>query len=66
VAERGWRGADEGNLSEFRTEAGCLGQVEVPATKLWGTQTQHLSISQDLLPRDDRCLTDRQARLRDH
>ena len=43
-------------MSEFRTEADSLGRVEVPATKLWGAQTQrslqHFSIGQDLIPRE--------------
>jgi fumarate hydratase class II len=43
-------------LSEFRTEADSLGQVEVPATKLLGARTQrslqHFSIGQDLIPRE--------------
>src|SRR6478609_5015527 len=43
-------------MSNFRTEADGLGQVEVPAEKLWGAQTQrslqHFSIGQDLIPRE--------------
>jgi fumarate hydratase class II len=43
-------------MSDFRTEADGLGQVEVPADKLWGAQTQrslqHFSIGRDLIPRE--------------
>src|ERR1700724_1875669 len=43
-------------MSKFRTEADSLGQIEVPADKLWGAQTQrsleHFSIGQDLIPRE--------------
>jgi fumarate hydratase, class II len=39
-----------------RTERDSIGQVEVPADKLWGAQTQrsleHFSIGQDLIPRE--------------
>jgi fumarate hydratase, class II len=39
---------------EFRTETDSLGQVSVPADKLWGAQTQrsleHFSIGKDLIP----------------
>lgn len=40
----------------FRTETDSLGDVQVPADKLWGAQTQrsleHFSIGQDLIPRE--------------
>ena len=40
----------------FRTEADSLGEVKVPADKLWGAQTQrsleHFSIGKDLIPRE--------------
>jgi len=40
----------------FRTESDSLGEVKVPAEKLWGAQTQrsleHFSIGQDLIPRE--------------
>jgi fumarate hydratase, class II len=40
----------------FRRETDSLGEVEVPATKLWGAQTQrsleHFSIGKDLIPRE--------------
>ena len=43
-------------MSDFRTEADGLGQVNVPADKLWGAQTQrslqHFSIGRDLIPRE--------------
>ena len=43
-------------MSDFRTEADGLGQVEVPANMLWGAQTQrslqHFSIGRDLMPRE--------------
>jgi len=43
-------------MTESRPEADSLGQVEVPADKLWGAQTQrsleHFSIGRDLMPRE--------------
>jgi fumarate hydratase class II len=40
----------------FRKETDSIGEVEVPADKLWGAQTQrsleHFSIGQDLIPRE--------------
>jgi fumarate hydratase, class II len=43
-------------MSEFRVETDSLGEVRVPADKLWGAQTQrsleHFSIGTDLMPRD--------------
>ena len=43
-------------MNEFRRETDSLGVVEVPADKLWGTQTQrsleHFSIGHDLIPRE--------------
>jgi fumarate hydratase class II len=43
-------------MPDFRTEADGLGQVDVPADKLWGAQTQrslqHFSIGRDLIPRE--------------
>ena len=40
----------------FRTESDSLGEVQVPADKLWGAQTQrsleHFSIGPDLIPRE--------------
>ncbi len=43
-------------MSDFRKEADSLGEVEVPADKLWGAQTQrsleHFSIGKDLMPRE--------------
>jgi fumarate hydratase class II len=43
-------------MNTFRTESDSLGDVEVPADKLWGAQTQrsleHFSIGADLIPRE--------------
>jgi fumarate hydratase, class II len=43
-------------MSDFRTETDSLGEVRVPADKLWGPQTQrsleHFSIGADLIPRE--------------
>src|SRR6516165_696818 len=43
-------------MTEFRTETDSLGEVRVPADKLWGAQTQrsleHFSIGKDLIPRE--------------
>ncbi len=43
-------------MTNFRTESDSLGDVNVPADKLWGAQTQrsleHFSIGKDLMPRE--------------
>ncbi len=43
-------------MNDFRTETDSLGEVRVPADKLWGAQTQrsleHFSIGSDLIPRE--------------
>ena len=43
-------------MAEYRTETDSLGEVKVPADKLWGAQTQrsleHFSIGRDLIPRE--------------
>ena len=43
-------------MPEFRIESDSLGEVKVPADKLWGAQTQrsleHFSIGRDLIPRE--------------
>ncbi|MBV9289170.1 MAG: class II fumarate hydratase, partial [Hyphomicrobiales bacterium] len=43
-------------MAEFRIETDSLGEVRVPADKLWGAQTQrsleHFSIGKDLMPRE--------------
>jgi fumarate hydratase, class II len=43
-------------MTNVRKETDSLGEVEVPADKLWGAQTQrsleHFSIGQDLIPRE--------------
>src|SRR5580700_10483393 len=47
---------EEQKMSDFRIETDALGEVRVPADKLWGAQTQraleHFSIGQDLTPRE--------------
>lgn len=43
-------------MPEFRIETDSLGEVKVPADKLWGAQTQrsleHFSIGKDIIPRE--------------
>jgi fumarate hydratase, class II len=43
-------------MNSLRTETDSLGEVQVPADKLWGAQTQrsleHFSIGADLIPRE--------------
>jgi fumarate hydratase class II len=43
-------------MTEFRRETDSLGEVRVPADKLWGAQTQrsleHFSIGKDLIPQE--------------
>ena len=43
-------------MSDYRTETDSLGEMRVPADKLWGAQTQrsleHFSIGKDLMPRE--------------
>ncbi len=43
-------------MTKMRTETDSLGEVQVPADKLWGAQTQrsleHFSIGRDLMPRE--------------
>jgi fumarate hydratase class II len=43
-------------MTDFRIETDSMGEVRVPADKLWGAQTQrsleHFSIGQDLMPRE--------------
>jgi fumarate hydratase, class II len=47
---------DEFMKQDVRKEIDSLGEVDVPANKLWGAQTQrsleHFSISKDLIPRE--------------
>src|SRR5947208_1690143 len=49
-------GSVRDTMSDVRTEADSLGEVAVPADKLWGAQTQrsleHFSIGKDLIPRE--------------
>src|SRR5262244_3128327 len=46
----------DSNIGNVRKESDSLGEVDVPADKLWGAQTQrsleHFSIGQDLIPRE--------------
>src|SRR6266403_4813122 len=51
--------AQEGSASApviYRKETDSLGEVNVPADKLWGAQTQrsleHFSVGKDLMPRE--------------
>jgi fumarate hydratase class II len=41
-------------MTDFRIETDSLGEVRVPADRLWGAQTQrsleHFSIGKDLIP----------------
>ena len=41
-------------MTEFRKESDSLGEVDVPADKLWGAQTQrsleYFSMGRDLIP----------------
>ena len=43
-------------MAQIRKETDSLGEIEVPADKLWGAQTQrsleHFSIGRDLMPRE--------------
>jgi len=43
-------------MTDIRKETDSLGEVDVPADKLWGAQTQrsleHFSIGMDLIPRE--------------
>ena len=43
-------------MAQIRKESDSLGEVDVPADKLWGAQTQrsleHFSIGKDLIPRE--------------
>jgi fumarate hydratase, class II len=47
---------DELAAQDVRTESDSLGEVQVPADKLWGAQTQrsleHFSVGKDLIPRE--------------
>src|SRR5437899_8918838 len=49
-------GSVRDTMSDVRTETDSLGEVAVPADKLWGAQTQrsleHFSIGKDLIPRE--------------
>jgi fumarate hydratase class II len=43
-------------MTDIRKETDSLGEVDVPADKLWGAQTQrsleHFGIGKDLIPRE--------------
>ena len=43
-------------MTDIRKETDSLGEVDVPADKLWGAQTQrsleHFNIGKDLIPRE--------------
>ena len=43
-------------MTSVRIESDSMGNVDVPANKLWGSQTQrsleHFSIGHDLIPRE--------------
>ena len=43
-------------MADMRKEFDSLGEVDVPADRLWGAQTQrsleHFSIGKDLIPRE--------------
>jgi fumarate hydratase, class II len=51
-----FRREKENNMTDIRKETDSLGEVDVPADKLWGAQTQrsleHFSIGKDLIPRE--------------
>jgi fumarate hydratase class II len=46
----------DGTMNEMRKERDSMGEIAVPADKLWGAQTQrsieHFSIGRDLIPRE--------------
>jgi fumarate hydratase class II len=48
--------ASQTQMPDYRRESDSLGEVNVPADKLWGAQTQrsleHFSIGKDLIPRE--------------
>ena len=50
----GTKTIDEIKAKNIRVETDSLGEVQVPANKLWGSQTQrsleHFSIGKDLIP----------------
>src|SRR5215475_14226841 len=56
AVRRGTRHACAVCVTDVRTETDSLGEVDVPADKLWGAQTQrsleHFSIGPDLMPRE--------------
>jgi fumarate hydratase class II len=46
----------ESDMTAVRVESDSMGEIRIPADKLWGAQTQrsleHFSIGQDLMPRE--------------
>src|SRR6202044_3408150 len=56
VADEGMKMASNAIVTDVRKETDSLGEVDVPAGKLWGAQTQraleHFSIGTDLMPRE--------------
>src|SRR6202022_2662025 len=54
--EKSMNATSNGKVMGVRKETDSLGEVDVPATKLWGAQTQrsleHFSIGTDLIPRE--------------
>src|ERR1700759_2820275 len=46
----------ESDMTAVRVESDSMGEVQIPADKLWGAQTQrsleHFSIGKDLIPRE--------------
>jgi fumarate hydratase, class II len=56
VIEVGDGSEGESTMTDIRKETDSLGEVDVPADKLWGAQTQrsleHFSIGKDLIPRE--------------
>src|SRR5215469_6053868 len=57
TAEKGGNMSSVGtSRQDYRNETDSLGEVRVPADKLWGAQTQrsleHFSIGKDLMPRE--------------
>src|ERR1700682_4422759 len=52
----GWIEKGENKMTDIRKETDSLGEVDVPADKLWGAQTQRslypFSIGNDLIPRE--------------
>jgi fumarate hydratase, class II len=56
VQEKAMKAMSDVNNRDVRRETDSFGEVDVPADKLWGAQTQrsleHFSIGKDLIPRE--------------